>query len=62
MHQKLVRNAVKIDTEMSGQKKIRLMFYAFKKLSPSVDLEREMGNEGDRTIGVFFLDILMRAS
>ena len=41
---------------------MRRRVQGFKKLRPSVDFEREMGNEGDLTIGVFFLDIFMRAS
>lgn len=33
-----------------------------RKLRPSVDLEREMGKEGLLVMGVFFLDILTKAS
>lgn len=34
----------------------------FRKLSPSVDFERDMGNEGLRVMGVFLRDIFPRAS
>lgn len=40
----------------------RLKVQGFKKLSPSVDFESEMGKEGDLDIGVFFLDIFISAS
>ena len=35
---------------------------ALRKLSPSVDFEREMGNEGLLVMGVFFLDNFISAS